>query len=119
MLGDEQIKFKSRFPHPQTIVVFLTCADDFLRLLFFHSYLSLQGNKLQQLPATLFSNLTSLRSRVVYVCNATVCTLRDTWTVQTHSNDIVNSYLMHDVVTEYLGTPLVKSDKHSARAVAI
>ena len=88
-----QIKFKSKFTHSQTygqhklfpylavmFVILLTCADYFLRLLFCHSYLSLNGNQLQQLPAAVFSGLTSLRSHVVFVCNENVCILGDTGT---------------------------------------
>jgi hypothetical protein len=63
----------------------LTCADDFLRLLFCHSSLFLYGNQLQQLPAAVFSGLTSLRSHVVFVCNEHVCILGDTGTKHTHT----------------------------------
>jgi hypothetical protein len=45
-------------------VILLTCADDFLPLLFCHSGLFLYDNQLQQLPAAVFSGLTSLRSHV-------------------------------------------------------
>jgi hypothetical protein len=48
-------------------VILLTCADDFLRLLFFHSGMFLYDNQLQQLPASVFSGLTSLRPHDEYM----------------------------------------------------
>ena len=65
--------------------ILLTHADYFLRLLFSHSTLSLNGNQLQQLPAAVFSGLTSLRSHVVFVCNENVCIPGDTGTEHTHT----------------------------------
>ncbi len=62
----------------KTYAILLTCPDDFLHVLFWHSTLSLYGNQLQQLPAAVFSGLTSLRSHVVFVCNENVCILGDT-----------------------------------------
>ena len=58
----------------------LTCADDFRHVLFCHSTLYLDGNQLQQLPAAVFSGLTSLRSHVVFVSNENVCSIGDTGT---------------------------------------
>ena len=63
-----------------TYIILLTCADDFRHVLFCHSTLYLYGNQLQQLPAAVFSGLTSLRSHVVFVCNENVCILGDTGT---------------------------------------
>ncbi len=68
----------------KTCVILLTRSDDFLRLLFWHSTLSLYLNQLQQLPAAVFSNLTSLRSHVEFVCHENVFILGDTWTKHTH-----------------------------------
>jgi hypothetical protein len=65
--------------------ILLTRADDFLRLFLGHSTLWLDRNQLQQLPAAVFSNLTSLRSHVVFVCHENVCILGDTWTKHTNT----------------------------------
>jgi hypothetical protein len=59
-----------------TAAVAIACTDDLfglylvdLHLLFCHSSLDLYGNQLQQLPAGVFSSLTSLRSLTcVVVC---------------------------------------------------
>ncbi len=64
-----------------TRAVAIACTDDLfglylvdLRLLCCHSSLDLGGNQLQQLPAGVFSNLTSLRSLTcVVACIEKVC----------------------------------------------
>ncbi len=69
----------------KTCAILLTRADEFLRLLFCHSGLYLARNQLQQLPPGVFSDLTSLRSHFVFLCNENVCILGDTGTKHTHT----------------------------------
>jgi hypothetical protein len=66
---------------PYNTAVAIACTDDLfglylvdLHIVLCYSYLSLQNNQLQQLPAGVFSNLTSLRSLTcVVVCIENVC----------------------------------------------
>ena len=75
----------------------ITCAIDFLRLLFRHSYLSLYGNQLQQLPEAVFLNLIFLRSHVVFVCNENLCALGDTGTKHTNNGHMFMAVSLVDL----------------------